>query len=515
MKKFLILFFLQLALSCSALQAQNFIRGYSNLPFSGPLGLILPQSCIQIPDGRYIMTAYSGIILVTNQEGEPISTYNLSKTESAITGVISEQKLVYAGNNEIYEGTIISDDSLLVLKINLSTGIIWQRGFNLTGNRILDLKTTSDGSVILLSSSDRGNTQSAIPCVTKINSDGSLAWQKRYFNGNPSNGRMLWENLSVSQNGDLLISGLSLENSPIKPHFIRLNSLGELIWSKVFTPVNNIDVRGKGLFELGNGELRFAIADPSNGNQMATGKLSANGNFLSGKTWSQMGQNPTQCSFLSSGRIIASLSNSEKTVFINENDELIFAKNYTLPGSGVILMNNAFPTISNGIAHFGGYSESLFGDFILTLITTSFTGETAPGYSSTFNVIGETYSPTLENHTVVDSIGPGIYDGNLFYLPTEICFDTLYAQNPLTIENQENTLDFLVFPNPAKDIFTIKTSNSQGHFEIYNYSGVLIDVLPSTGFETKINSTLWPKGNYSIIWKSISDVFQTRTFVKQ
>jgi hypothetical protein len=515
MKKLFILISIHLTLSFTSLHAQNFIRGYSNLPFSGPLGFLLPQSCIQIPDGRYIMTAYSGIILVTNQEGEPISTYNLSKTEGAITGVINEQKLVYAGNNEIYDGTIISDDSLLILKISLNSGIIWQRGFNLSGNTILDLKTTSDGSVILLSSSDRGNTQSAIPCLTKISSDGSLVWQKRYFNSNTSNGRMLWENLSVSENGDLLISGLSLESSPIKPHFIRLSSQGELIWSKVFTPINNIDVRGKGLSEMENGELRFAIAAPSNGNQMATGKLSANGIFLSGKTWSQMGQTLTNCSFLPSGGVLASLANSEKTVFINENDELIFAKNYTLPGNGVILMNNAFPTISNGIAHFGGYSESLFGDFILTLITTSFTGETATGYSSTFNVIGETYSPTLDNHTVVDSIGPGIYPGNLFYIPTELCFDTLYAENPLALKNQEHTLDFLVFPNPAKDIFTVKTSNTKGHFEIYNYSGVLIDVIPSTGFETKINSTLWPKGNYSIIWKSINEILQTRTIIKQ
>lgn len=515
MKYLLILFSLLVSLNSTSLRAQNFIRAYGNLPFTGPPGLLLPQASLQMPDGRFIMTAYSGLILVASQEGEPLSTFNLSKNEISIDGLININHIAVSGNNEIFAGAQTSSDSIIILKLNLTSGIVWQKGFDLIGNNIKDLRTTSNGSVIVLSSTNRDITLNAIPCITKINSDGSLAWQKRYFNGNPSIGKMLWDNLSITENDDLLISGTSVETLPIKPHFLRLDSGGELIWSTTFVSANNSNERGKGLFEMENGELRFVLAAPLSGTQMATGKLSADGNFENGKVWSQMDQLPEFSFCTPSGGIITSLLNCEKTMYINESDDLLFAKSYSLPGNGVILMNNAYTTISDGIAHFGGYSESLFGDFILTLITTSFTGETASGYSTTFNPIGETYNPTLEVQTVVDSAGPGIYTGSLYYLPTELCYDTLYAENPLTINNHSSTSDFTIFPNPTEDIFTIKTSSAQGHLEIYNNSGALIDALPTNGFETKINSNLWPKGSYSIVWKSIEGIIQTRTVVKQ
>jgi hypothetical protein len=326
---------------------------------------------------------------------------------------------------------------------------------------------------------------------------------------------MLWDNLSIAENDDLLISGTSVETLPIKPHFLRLDANGALIWSKTFTSSNNSNEMGKGLFEMENGGLRFVLAAPLSGTQMATGKLSADGNFQNGKVWSQMDQLPYFSFCTPSGGIITSLLNCEKTIYINESDNLLFARSYSLPGNGVILMNNAFTTISDGIAHFGGYSESFFGDFILTLITTSFNGETAPGFSTAFNPVAENYNPTLETQTVVDSAGPGTYTAGLYFLPTELCYDTLYAENPLSIQNLQSTSDFIVYPNPSSHSFSIKTATLEGHFEIYNSLGMLIDELPSAGLKTEINSIDWPKGNYTIVWKSNETTTTTRSFIKQ
>lgn len=515
MKNLLILFSLLVSLNSTSLSAQNFIRAYSNLPFTGPPGLLLPQASLQMPDGRFVMTAYSGLILVASQEGEPLSTFNLSKNESSIDGLININHIAVAGNNEIYAGAQTSNDSIIILKLNLTSGIVWQKGFDLIGNSIKDLRTTSNGSVVVLSSTNRGITQNAIPCLTKVNADGSLAWQKRYFNGNPSSGKMLWDNLSITENDELLLSGSFIESLPLKPHFLRLDADGELIWSKTFTSSNNNNEMGKGLFEMGNGELRFVLAAPLSGTQMATGKLSSDGNFVNGKVWSQMGQLPEFSFCTPSGGIITSLLNCEKTMYINESDDLLFARSYSLPGNGVIVMNNAFTTISDGIAHFGGYSESFFGDFILTLITTSFAGETATGFSTVFNPISENYNPTLETQTVIDSAGPGTYTASLYFLPTELCYDTLYAENPLSIQNHQSTSDFIVYPNPSAHSFSIKTAAVEGYFEFYNSLGMLIDEIPSAGLETEINSIDWPKGNYTIVWKSNKTITSTRSFIKQ
>ncbi len=499
MKKLAI--FLQLSLTLLALPAQNFIRAYSNLPFNGLPGLILPENCIQLPNGNFLMTGYPGFILLTDPQGEPLTTMTVSRTNPPNFQQINYDGLAHAGGNQFYLGGALNADSLFFLRLDFNTGMVWQTGYHLPGNFFVDMIATQDGGLLALASSNRGSTQNAIPVLTKLAPDGSLQWQKRYFNGNPAQGRIRWNSVTQAANGDLLLAGISTETTPGKAHIARLEEDGEVMWAKVLEAGNNGNERGAYLQEVADGHLSLVVDAPIPGAQLASATLSASGDWTNGVTFSNLNGSSADCAISQAGVVAISIGNSGQTLLLDASGFPIFAEEYNLPGGGVLLSDKVLFTQDGGLAHFGGYTVSFFGDFILTLLTTSFTGGVPPGFSTFFSPVSAPFNPTLSAATLVDSAGGSLYPLSLSANTIPQLYDTLYIEHSLSLGRSLDLLPLELAPNPASNLVTITAPEPGGTLEVFDLQGRVWKTTSVPGYEHSLETASWPAGSYWVLWK--------------
>jgi len=492
------------------LDAQNFIRAYSNLPFSDTPGLVLPEDCIQMPDGRFVITGYTGYILETDAFGNPLSTHSLFSGINPLSDAINYSCISVAGNNQVFLGGSLSPDSVFFAKIDLSSGPEWLRGYDLSGNNIKAMATTADGSLIALATSSRGASQSAIPVITKINSQGNLIWQKRYFNSDPAAGRMRWESMSLASNGDILIAGVSADPSPFEAQFVRLNQDGEQVWTKSIEAANNNNEEAIGLFETFDGTLRFAIGSPLPGVQLATGSINGDGTLINASSWSGFSSAPNSSAVFADGKTAVVFDNNSEVLFCDSDDNLLFSNAYNFPGLGTLIFDKAIRGIDNNLALFGGYSVSFFGDFVIALFTLPLTGETAPGFSTSISTDSQPFNPVFVNRNITDSTGSAIYNLNLSYAEIELMYDTLFANNPLHFERTENKSPFMVYPNPASNEISISYSCSDCLFELYDLKGQLIKSFIINTDDSSFDVTAVLPGTYFLCLRNHTEIIESR-----
>lgn len=494
-------------------QAQNFIRAYNYLPFSGPSGVLLPYDCVRFNDGRYVMTGHLGYIWETDAQGIPLSTHTIIEGDLPVGNWISYQYSSIAGNNEIYIAGLTSADSAFIIKLNLETGIVWQKGYALAGSYMNGIQTTQDGGVILVANSDRGDTQNAIPVLTKIDANGTLIWQKRYFNSNPDIGRMRWQSISLASNGDILLAGVNAEPSPFKIGITRLNSAGETLWSKTLDASNNGNEIGISLSETANGELQCVMGNPEAGYYIATGNLSADGDWMNGKLWSGFSSTPRSAHVFTNNTTIDTFTNSGEILYMDGENNPIFANNYSIPDMSSTVWTSANRFNETNLALFGGYTLSFFGDFNALMMTMPQTGEVASGFSTALSVSSEAYNPNLQDAEITDSIGPGLFETNLSYFNLPLIYDTLFANNPTVIMDRVVGSDISIFPNPASKTVQIVHQCSDCMVDLINQQGQIIQNLNNNGPQLELQVEHMPSGIYYIRLQSAKGDIETRKLI--
>jgi hypothetical protein len=505
------LFLLGMALSMFS-AAQNFIRLYNNFPLSGPLGSVVPMYCIQMTDGRYVMSGASGFLVETDINGVPLSTFSLIDGTTPELSSVNYSCLSQGGDNRIFVGGSKSADTLFFALVDLNDGIIWQKAYDLTGSSLKAMQTSPDGGIIALATSDLELVQSAIPVITKINSDGTLAWQKRYFNALPQYGRMRWESLALTVNGDILLSGVNLDDAGSDTQLVRLDSEGELIWSKTIPSAINFEF-GIGLNETSDGNLKCVVASPTSDAYLGTGVLSSSGEWINGKTWSGFSADPLACHIFPDGKTSVVFTNSGDVFYVGGDDNLLFSKTYLIPGDGYLLLSQTFGGNNDNLVFYGGHTESFFGDFSLSLITTGFDGEVLPGFSVPLNVTSEEYSPELNNSIVTDSVGPGLFNLDLNYVTLPLMYDTLMGVNPTIVIDRNESSEILVYPNPTNAFFTISHECLDCEMVLTNMKGELIQRISKHRKEVQVNITNLTPGVYYVNLQKNGKPIATRRLI--
>jgi hypothetical protein len=498
---------------CINAQSQNFIRAYNHLPFSGSSGFIIPEDCIRLNDGRYVMVGFSGYIWITDEWGVPLSTSTIIEGNLPSSQSINYEFINDAGNNEIYMSGLTSSDSVFLVKFSLESGIIWQKGYTLEGSYLNGMITTTEGGILIVANSNRGTTQSAIPVLTKINPDGSLAWQKRYFNSNPTTGRMRWEGISLATNGDILLAGVNADPSPFTIGITRLNSEGETIWSKTFSPANNNNEYGLFLSETTEGDLRCVLGAPESGYNLATGRISSSGNWLSGKLWSGISSTPGTAHIFPDDATAITFVNNGEILYIDDEENSVFCNHYQIPGASSTIWNNVLITDGANLALFGGYTFSFFGDFSALLMTMPLTGEVAPGFSTSISISGEEYNPVLENAVITDSIGPGIFETNLSYYDLPLIFDTLFAENPTVVVNRLNHAQINVFPNPAGNKVYVAHRCAECRVALFEQNGRMLKEVDNNSDVLEFSLDDLTQGTCYIRLQTPNDLVETRKLI--
>lgn len=129
-----------------------------------------------------------------------------------------------------------SNTKILLLKLDESGSILWQKTYAYhTNNRALSLDLTQEGDIVVTANTFNGIEDDKDSWLLKLNSDGTIAWQKLY-------GGTLGDSLGQIQStsdGGYLLAGSTESFAPgfqFNPALwvMKLDAIGEISWQKTY-----------------------------------------------------------------------------------------------------------------------------------------------------------------------------------------------------------------------------------------------------------------------------------------
>lgn len=442
------------------LAGQTFMRAYSNVAFPQPGGLLLPEDAIQMSDGSFVFTGFEGFLVHADAAGVPLRTLDIEDGVGGALSSINLSLLAQAGPNQVFVAGNTSSDTLFIMRLDLGGSIVWQKSYRTPSNQPRTLLATPDGGLLTLASTGRGTTQSAIPILTRLDANGNLVWQRRYFNSNPAAGRMNWYDVSRAANGDFLVTGTTVPASPSRILVARLSAAGAVLWARELAASNNSNEHGVAVAELSNGQIKVVVNNPVPGSQFGTVLLSASGDLLSAGAYSGGGANMTSAYIQSDGSVTGALTNLSTVVRLAPDGAPAFARSYDLQNGSFVLLNEIFPSSDGGLVSFGGYTFSFFGDFACTLFKTAADGLLPPGFHTPVTLNPLTYAPSLSSAALSDSAGLPLLASQIGATETTMVYDTLFGTPPLALDPPLPPL-FQLGPNPATDVLRLAYAGDQ------------------------------------------------------
>jgi hypothetical protein len=157
---------------------------------------------------------------------------------------------------------------------------------------------------------------------------------------------------------------------------------------------------------------------------------------------------------------------------------------------------------SNGVYQLfvGSYSGTIYQ---FTNIDGNLTGLFSP-VNSTISSIWDGGKCTFTFADINNDNQPEMIVGNLSGGIAYFSSDTLLTDTTSTsINNQITEEDLQIFPNPAKDSFTLK-SKSKGNVTVKNLLGNTIYISKKNNTTLLVNTSNFPKGIYIIIFEGLN-----------
>ncbi len=125
------------------------------------------------------------------------------------------------------------DPDVYVLKLNSDGSLAWQKTFGGNGyDEAYSIQQTTDGGYIVVGYTSSFGSWPYDAYILKLNSDGSLAWQKTYGGSNYDEAYSVQE----TTDGGYIVAGYtnSFGAGGYDVYILKLNSNGTLIWQKTF-----------------------------------------------------------------------------------------------------------------------------------------------------------------------------------------------------------------------------------------------------------------------------------------
>lgn len=490
----------------SSVNAQNtFQKKYENLLPA------LSKSIIQTSDDEYVILGntntlgagdWDGYLIKINGNGDTIwtrtygdSTYNsLYNIDQTQTG-----GFILTGQQTSYAPYITS---MWVLNTDGDGIPIWSKTYILSSEYGFQVKQANDGGFIIGGLSWNISDDACLwdLMMVKINEDGDPLWVKGYCSGALGNIQI---NILNTSDGGYLLTG-NEEQTTGGMYLVKTDSNGDTLWTKAYAGydwtwiVSIQQTMDDGYIILGN---RGGCLGPKETELI---KLDELGNLMWSKvyggkindvTTSLSGANFDKTEdggyIILAGFDYGGPSVPENILIkTNSSGEIIWTKDIGPTGiSGG--WQDIIQTSDNGFL-FTGNSDA-------NIIKTNSSGESCNAsnkidiFYDTFTFHQETFPIFLSDSSlIVTNVNIKVGSGGSI---DAIC-ETTAINNPLTAANK-----FTIFPNPAKNYFTIRSNdpiNRACNFEIFNVQGIKIYTGIINNAEVTISTKSFAPGIYFV-----------------
>lgn len=443
-------------------------------------------------DGRYLSSAYTLDVCETFDKGYVVLGF--SDTPD------NKQQICLIKTNQ-------SGDTLWT---KLIAGMGWSYGYS--------IKQTSDNGYIIA-----GNTSESIDWgvytdlfLAKISEKGEVIWTK-YFGGSANDGAKSVKNMD-DEGFIVLGSANSNGYNGFNPYVIRTNASGDTIWTKTFSSCV-LGASGPDDFNT-TSDGGYIIAGTTFGwNEGEWGhvyviKLDSNGNLIWSKVYkSYNAMSDARIKETQDGGYVIAAPNYIHPEEGGYTSEILLTKidhlgnllwDKAFIGGGYAYGNSVENTFDGGTIVAGITSDSLYNGCIY-LIKSNSTGDTQwtrlhPIRPGNGNII---VKQTLDAGYIITgrAQNEGSNKSKVFLLKTDKNGNSSKITATMPFEDK---IDFSIFPNPVSDILNIRRKdNSKVFVEMIDiYGRVLFQKTYSDSF-IKIELSKYPKGQY--ILKMISD----------
>ncbi len=354
----------------------------------------------------------------------------------------SDGGYVVSGNTESF-GAGLQD--VYIVRTDQFGDTLWTKTFGgLQGETGTSIIEDPDGSFVIVGNTHTFTTSFSSAYILKIDGNGSLIWSKSYDRLGSSSASSIVKN---SNNGYVI--GGKTGDVPSLFYLIKINTNGDTIWSKTYSwPTGNIDGASIIITPDYGYVISGSIKYPNGEYDLCLLKTDTNGVVLWFKSYGGQGsQNGGSACLTADGGIIMTGKNDTGLKFSKQDS--IF--------DGLIMVDNLMQTKTSG---------NLF------LIKTNANGDSlwCHDFGGTdFSYGNEVYLTNDNGFIACGGITIGT-DHNAYLVKTnEFGISKVY-------ENSYN-MNFLIYPNPCKGIFSIKQNNISNEIcflKIFNSTGKMI-----------------------------------------
>lgn len=504
--------FLSLFISFSALAQTPLIEWEKSF---GGTDFDIPTSSFRTSDNGYIITGTSN-----SDDGD--LTVNYGSNDYWVIKISSEgnlewQKSLGGSNGETSYDVIQTKDSgyiisgfsrsndndvssnnggedIWIVKLDSTGNIEWEKSYGGTLNENGEsIVNTKDGGFIIAGNStsnngDVSNNYGDVDVwVLKISNIGLIEWEKNYGGTGLDTGEEIFE----LNDGSFIVGGstssndtdVSFNHGGMDFWLIKINNEGVLLWEKTFggsldESLGSINLTYDGGYIL-TGFSFSTDGDLSNNygaQDLWVVKLSSSGNIEWQKSYGG--------SFTDFGSKILQAPNGEYFVggYTASNDNDIDFNNggwdywlIKLSNTGSLIWSKCY----------GGSDNDFLVDFTIT-------------FDNSISLCGRTDS---EDGDVSENNGGADY--------------WIVKLEPNILDIKENTYNYIVYPNPARDYFSIKINEEEFanvKLSVFNALGVLVYQNDNVSPHQQIDVSSWAKGHYFVKIQNEAGTFFKQIF---
>lgn len=469
--------------------------------------------CARTSQG-YIQTTTDGEIIWMDHNGEVVNTKKMLQS-NALTDYFTIDEMVVDEDDNFFAFVNAGGDSLMVLKLDFSGSVLWQKyisEFSTMRNALVD----NSGNLIFTYRTYGGGANLLDNVIIKLAGDGSVLWENRLSHVGASASRVTINGLQLASDGGILAGGISNVSNVVKPLLLKLDSQGEVEWAYTFLQTNGNNASIDFVNELADGNIMAIINAADVTTKCASVKMNESGQVIESRGF--VIENILHKARIEpDGSFQAAVLNSEGCFAINATGEVEYANYYLRPFNEVSGYYTSFDNIlesSVGSIEYYGTRFYPFANAHTVLVRTYPNGDIEDGFFEQMPISVADYS-TATSGISIQAIDTTVCLATTgwFTQDYELALDTLFTNPDLLRVLEKEALNIALWPNPSSAFIQWQSDLKIDQVVVFDAQGRKVKAHSS--FDKFVPVSDLENGLYYLVFIDNKRMIASKSFIKQ